>query len=195
MSKLLVIYDTYDGQTEKIARAMVEAARCLGFEASAENVEFMSGHLATSSCDAIIIGGPIHTGSHSRTLRDFIKTNETQMRMIPSAFFSVSLSAAGTDDQRDDAQRCMDKFLESVNFEPLERAILAGALKYQKYGFFKRFLMKRIVGMAGGDTDTTQDYEYTSWPEVTQFVGRFLEKAGFEAFADDELVEVSTERS
>jgi len=185
MCKLLVIYDTYDGQTEKIANAMTEAARCLGHEAEAERVEFMSGHLVTSFLDAVIIGGPIHAGAHSRPLRDFIKTNETQLRMIPSAFFSVSMSAAGTEDQRDDANRCMNKFLESVNFEPLERIILPGALKYQRYGRFKRFLMKRIVGIAGGETDTSQDHEYTNWAEVSQYVGHFLEKAGFEAFAGD----------
>lgn len=182
MSKLLVIYDTYDGQTEKIAQSMAEVARCLGHEASAENVEFMSGHLVTSLIDAIIIGGPIHAGSHSSALRDFIEANTKQLKMIPAAFFSVSLSAAGTEDQRDDARRCMDKFLDSVKFEPLERSIFAGALKYQKYGFFKRLLMKRIVGMAGGETDTGQDYEYTNWPEVSQFVERFMAMAGFPAF-------------
>jgi len=182
MSKLLVIYDTHDGQTKKIAQSMAEVAQCLGHNASAETVEFMSGHLVTSYVDAIIIGGPIYAESHSSALRDFIETNATQLKMIPSAFFSVSLSAAGTDDQRDDARRCMDKFLDSVKFEPLEREILAGALKYQKYGFFKRLLVKRIVGMAGGDTDTAHDYEYTNWPDVSQFVERFMEKAGFPAF-------------
>lgn len=185
MSNVLVIYDTYDGQTEKIADAMVEAAKCLGHEAAAANVEFMSNRLVTSYYDALIIGGPIHAGSHSRALADFIETNEAALGTLPVAFFSVSLSAAGTEDQRHDARRCMDKFLESANFNPTERIILAGALKYQKYGFFRRFLMKRIVGLAGGDTDTSQYYEYTKWPEVTRFVTQFLEKAGIAAFAKE----------
>ena len=163
---------------------MARAARCLGFEAVAENVDSVDSRLASSSCDAVIIGGPIHAGAHSAELREYIEANEEQLRMIPAAFFSVSLSAAGTDDQRDDAQRCMNKFLESVRFEPLDRIILAGALKYQKYGVIKRFVMKRIVGIAGGDTDTSQDHEYTNWPEVTQFVGQFVANAGLEAFAE-----------
>lgn len=183
MPKLLVIYDTYDGQCEKIAQSMVEVARCLGHEASAVNVEVLSGHLVTSLCDAVILGGPIHTGAHSNMLRNYIETNRTQLRMIPSAFFSVSLSAGGTEDQRDDARRCMGNFLSSVGFEPLEKVTLAGALQYRKYGCLKRFLMKRVVGIAGGDTDASRNYEYTNWPEVSQFVERFLTKAGFEAFA------------
>lgn len=184
MSRLLVIYDTSEGQTEKIASAMVEAAQCLGHEASADDVEFMAGHIDPALVDAVILGGPIHAGHHSRALRHFIETNNAQLQVIPSAFFSVSLSAAGTPDQRDDARRCMDEFLRDVKFEPLDRIILAGALKYRSYGFLKRFLMKRIVGIAG-DTDTSKDYEYTEWPEVTQFVTRFLRSAGLEAFAAD----------
>lgn len=103
MSKILIIYDTHDGQCEKIAHSMVEVVQCLGHDATAQHVEFMHGHLVTSLCDAIIIGGPIYASSHSRTLRKYLETNRTQLSMLPSAFFSVSLSAAGTGDQRDDA--------------------------------------------------------------------------------------------
>ena len=33
--------------------------------------------------------------------------------------------------------------------------LVAGALPYTQYAWFKRLIMKRIVGKAGGDTDTT----------------------------------------
>ncbi len=175
--KILIVYDTQHGQCEKIGQAMADVARCLGHEASTQDVEFMAGHLVTSLWDAIIVGGPLHMGAHSHVLRDYIETNQAQLSMIPAAFFSVSLSAAGTEDQRDDARRCMDKFLESTGFQPLDRTILAGAVKYQDYGFFKRLLMKRVVGLAGGETDDSQNHEYTNWPEVSQFVERFVSRA------------------
>lgn len=183
MSKLHIIYDTCDGQAEKIAQAMMEAAQCLGHEATAEDVHQSPTRLGSPCCDAIIIGGPIHAGKHSRELRDFIQANQAWLQTVPAAFFSVSLSAAGTEEQREEARRCMDEFLESVNFEPIHRTILAGALKYRKYGFIKRWIMQCIVRSAGGDTDTSRDYEYTKWPEVTAFVTHFLEMAGFDAFA------------
>ena len=33
--------------------------------------------------------------------------------------------------------------------------------------------MKRIVRKAGGDTDTSRDYEYTNWADLRGFADRF----------------------
>ena len=32
-------------------------------------------------------------------------------------------------------------------------------------------MMRLIVGAAGGDTDTSRDYEYTDWQAVDRFAG------------------------
>jgi menaquinone-dependent protoporphyrinogen oxidase len=36
--------------------------------------------------------------------------------------------------------------------------------------------MKRIVAKAGGDTDTTRDYEYTDWEDLRRFAQDFARK-------------------
>src|SRR5204862_8025935 len=51
---------------------------------------------------------------------------------------------------------------------------LAGALRYTQYPWLKRWIMKRIVAKAGGDTDTTRDHEYTDWNELRAFAGEFV---------------------
>jgi menaquinone-dependent protoporphyrinogen oxidase len=51
--------------------------------------------------------------------------------------------------------------------------LVAGALRYTKYNFFVRWMMKRIVAAAGGDTDTSRDYEYTDWQDLRAFADRF----------------------
>ena len=33
--------------------------------------------------------------------------------------------------------------------------------------------MKRIAAKAGGDTDTSRDYEYTDWADLQRFADRF----------------------
>lgn len=78
-----------------------------------------------------------------------------------------------------------ERLLEIAQFEPLDTTVLAGALAYQKYGFFKRLVMRRIVGLAGGETDTSQNHEYTNWAEVSRFVERFMAKAGIKAFPSE----------
>ena len=55
--------------------------------------------------------------------------------------------------------------------------MVAGALPYTKYGWLKRMMMKRIVAKAGGDTDTTRDYEYTDWIDLRNFARDFAELA------------------
>ena len=47
---------------------------------------------------------------------------------------------------------------------------MAGALPYSKYSWWKRWMMRRIVAKAGGDTDTSRDYEYTDWNDLSEFV-------------------------
>lgn len=36
--------------------------------------------------------------------------------------------------------------------------------------------MRMIVGIAGGETDTTRDYEYTDWDAVERFVDAFAQR-------------------
>jgi menaquinone-dependent protoporphyrinogen oxidase len=49
-------------------------------------------------------------------------------------------------------------------------------VKYSHYNFLKRWVMKRIVKKAGGDTDSTRDYEYTDWNDLEQFTDRFADR-------------------
>ncbi|MDZ7685538.1 MAG: hypothetical protein U5O39_11475 [Gammaproteobacteria bacterium] len=44
--------------------------------------------------------------------------------------------------------------------------------------------MKRIAKQAGGDTDTSRDYEYTGWEQVERFAERLLEVARQRSNAD-----------
>lgn len=96
---------------------------------------------------------------------------------MPSAFFSVSLSAAG-DDTRADAERCLQEFVEETGWTPEQAELVAGALKYTQYNWLKRFIMKKISASAGGDTDTSQDFEYTDWAQVERFAEQFHDRLG-----------------
>ena len=50
---------------------------------------------------------------------------------------------------------------------------MGGALPYSKYPAWKRLLMLAFVGLAGGDTDMSRDYEYTDWDGVDRFADAF----------------------
>jgi len=88
----------------------------------------------------------------------------------------VSLSAGGPGAKPEAARRYLETFLNQVDWRPPQTATFAGALQYSKYGAFKRLLMRMIVGIAGGDTDMTQDYEYTDWNAVDRFADEFARR-------------------
>jgi menaquinone-dependent protoporphyrinogen oxidase len=65
---------------------------------------------------------------------------------------------------------------------------VAGALPYTRYNWLKRWIMRRIVAKAGGDTDTTRDFEYTDWEDLRAFArtfGRNLRKVAARSFSEE----------
>ena len=50
---------------------------------------------------------------------------------------------------------------------------MAGALPYTRYNWLIRRVMKRIAAKAGGDIDTTRNYEYTDWQDLRTFAEQF----------------------
>ena len=69
----------------------------------------------------------------------------------------------------------MADFLTSARWQPTVTTTVAGALPYTKYNWLKRWVMRRIVAKAKGDTDTSRDYEYTDWNQVRGFAREFLQ--------------------
>jgi len=96
------------------------------------------------------------------------------MRGKPSAFLSVSLGVLQKDPNvQRDVEAIVNGFLHAISWEPTMVQKVAGAVLYTKYNPIKRWIMKRIVGKAGGATDTSRDYEYTDWVELRAFAERF----------------------
>ena len=55
-------------------------------------------------------------------------------------------------------------------------ASFAGAVKYSLYGPIKRRVMIVFVGLGGGETDTSRDYEYTDWEAEEHFAGGYAQR-------------------
>jgi len=111
-----------------------------------------------------------------------VSTNRDALAARPTAFFQLSISSAVADEtRRAEAAGYVDAFLEETDWHPDRIGLFGGALRYSKYGFLKRLVMKRIAKEATGDTDTSRDYEYTDWHEVETFT------ADFAAFVEGRL--------
>jgi menaquinone-dependent protoporphyrinogen oxidase len=171
MSRSLILYATTEGQTARIAERMARTLQSKGHAVDAFPADAAPAGLDVY--DGVIIGASIHYGRHPGSLRAWIRGHRRALAARPNAFFSVSLSAGGPGARPASAKRYLETFLRQTGWRPPQTATIAGALQYSKYGRFKTLLMRMIVGFAGGDTDPSQDYEYTDWSAVDRFAESF----------------------
>ncbi len=180
MTKVLIPYGTAEGQTVKISEYIAEVIRERGHEAVMSDIKDLSGNFPLEGFDAAIVGASIHKGRHENYVRDFVKKNREFLERVPSAFFSVSLTARDhSGEAQAQTKEYVEKFVEETGWHPDRVGMFAGTLLYSHYGFIKRRLMKKISkDMGSGDTDTSRDYEYTDWKDVRHFAENFLEEPG-----------------
>ena len=108
-------------------------------------------------------------GSISKQRRAFVRSHAADLTRVPSAFVSVSLSAASKNAKEiEAAEKLARAFPVSCGWTPARIASVAGRLAYREYGFFIRWVMKRIAKKEGAPTDTSRDYELTNWEEVDE---------------------------
>ena len=74
-------------------------------------------------------------------------------------------------------------FVRKTGWQPDRTELVAGALTYSKYNFVIRFVMRRIAAAAGGDVDTSRDYEYTDWNALDRFAAEISREAARHAAA------------
>jgi menaquinone-dependent protoporphyrinogen oxidase len=173
MARTLIVYGTTEGQTAKIAQHLGATFQRLGHEATVRHASEL-GATTLSEFDAVIVGASLHEGRYQRAVLDFVARHQEELRSRPNAFFSVSLAAASrAEDERTEPLRIAREATASVGWAPQRIASFAGALKYTQYSWLKRMLMKHIAGKEGGGTDTSRDFEYTSWDDVDQFAVAF----------------------
>lgn len=175
MSRILVLYDSYDGQTGRIAERIRDVAARAGHQVALRRFEGLADADEILNHDAVVVGAAVRYGHHGRNIEKALRPYVVALGQRPNAFFSVCLSAGGPGAKPESARRYVEDFTRRTGWQPRESASFAGALTYSKYNPFIRFMMKLIVGMAGGETDASRDYEYTDWVAVERFGKRFVE--------------------
>jgi len=178
MANILIVYATRQGQTEKIARRIATVLRAQGHAAELFDADRPKETPALEGFQAVFVGAPIHAGGYPRSVVRFVEEHHASLERVPSAFFSVGLAVASrTTDGRAETLPIVEKFILRTGWNPTRVELVAGALPYSKYNFLIRLVMRRISAKAGGDTDTSRDYEYTDWEGVDRFASDFGARA------------------
>jgi menaquinone-dependent protoporphyrinogen oxidase len=145
------------------------------------------GRLDLGGYQAAIVLASVHLGKHEREMETFVKDHRAELERMPTAFLSVSLSEADAEDAtspperrakaKADAKAMIDAFCQGTGWHPRSVKPVAGALRYTKYNFLVRFVMKRIAKQNGSSTDTSRDHEFTDWVALDRFVNELAAAA------------------
>lgn len=165
---IAVLYATSYGHTEQVARRIADVATRADAVAYAFDVRNLAPSFAFDQYDVIIFAGSVQFGKHQRRLERFVKRNREKLARVETAFVSVSGAAIKPAD-REEAAKFAETFYQRTGWRPSTSLLVGGAYPFTRYGFFTKWMMKKLVAQHGYPTDTTRDYDYTNWTEVEEF--------------------------
>ncbi len=176
MSRFLIIYGTKYGQAKKIANFISNELTQLGHVTDVVDSRDIPVATRPELYDAVIVGGSVHMHGYPRWLNKWVKHHASTLSTMPSAFFSVCLSALDNGTKvRKEEQKILNTFFIKNDWHPTTWAIFAGELAYSKYTWPLKLIMQWIAKRAGAETSVKQDYEYTNWKDVAQFIKKFID--------------------
>ncbi len=178
---VLIAYATGEGQTGRVSSRIGDILRQGGCEVELLPLASADPRMDLARFHLVVLAGSIHMGRFQEELIRFAKNRRSDLERCRSAFFFLCLTAADrTEEAKKEIDRMLSSFEESTGLRPDRTAVFAGSLAYTKYGFVKKWIMKSIAGKHGGATDTSRDYEYTDWHEVSRFAEELVRLAAVE---------------
>lgn len=167
-----MLYSTTDGHTIEICRRLASVISAAGD--STELVDLVDGpSLDHFEFDKIVIGASIRYGRHQKTVYEFIRTNRETLERYPNALFSVNVVARKPGKDTPGTNPYLRKFLARIEWVPQNLGVFAGKIDYPSLGPFDRTMIRFILWIGKGPTDTTGTYEFTDWDRVEEF-GRLI---------------------
>ncbi|HYD88347.1 MAG TPA: flavodoxin domain-containing protein [Vitreimonas sp.] len=178
MSKrALIIYGTHEGQTRKICVSVAERLQQKGVAATLVDAADADPATPLPPFDASIVAASLHAGGFQHSVLRLVYRNAAAIAAKPNVFLSVSLSAAGEDEEDwRGLRKCLDDFFTQAEWRPQRIEHVAGAFRYTQYDYFKRMIMKRIAKERGAPVDTSRDWELTDWDKLAAFADCFADQ-------------------
>ena len=168
MAKVLILYSTTDGHTVEICKRLQAV-----IEPTGDSVEIRdlaaTPTLDGLGFDKIVLGASIRYGKHQKLVNEFIAKNQATLESVPNALFSVNVVARKPEKNTPETNPYLQKFLRKIDWQPQNLGVFAGKIDYPSLGPFDRTMIRFILWMGKGPTDTTKAFEFTNWDKVEEF--------------------------
>ena len=164
MHQNLIIYSSTDGQTIKICeRIMSIIGDCKIVSIDVAKNENLSKY------EKVIVGASIRYGKHKPELYEYISENCDHLIDTNASFFSVNVVARKPEKNTPLTNPYVQKFLSISQWHPSLIGVFAGKIDYPRYGVLDKFMIRLIMWITKGPTDTKNVYEFTNWDDVDSF--------------------------
>jgi len=166
MTKILIINSSVDGHTTHICERIRSVRNDLDIDIISLS---KTKNISLNKYEMIVIGASIRYGKYRKELFEFIDKNLNIIHSKKNAFFSVNVVARKAEKNSTDTNPYIKKFLLKTSWKPKIIDVFAGKIEYPKYNLFDRSIIKFIMWMTNGPTDTSKTFEFTDWSKVEKF--------------------------
>ncbi len=171
MQKIVVLYSTVDGQTRDICERM-RAVMSEQADVAVMDLAEIDDELLRRA-DKILVGASIRYGKHRPEVFEFAGRYQTLLNEKQNGFFTVNVVARKPDKNTPRTNPYMKKFLRLSPWQPKIKGVFAGRINYPRYGFFDKTMIRFIMWLTKGPTDTGGCFEFTDWDQVERFARDF----------------------
>lgn len=176
--RILIMYGSTEGHTRELSEFIANCLRRDGQDVIVRDAGGKDQVPDPHLYDAVFLAASLHVGRYQAPLIEFARAHHAVLNAKPSAFISVSLSAAGENpDDWEGLDQCVARFLNETMWKPAALYHAAGAIRYSQYDFFKRLAIKFIAARHGQHTVTSRDYDLTDYDALQGFVLEFVKSA------------------
>jgi menaquinone-dependent protoporphyrinogen oxidase len=184
MTSILIVYATRDGHTRLIAQHIAERLRERGCLVELYDARDTGTQPRVTAFSGVLLATSLRMARHEKEMLRFIEREREALAARPTAFLSVSLSAAGAQDSTRPAEyrervtheleKCTNQLYDRTHWHPGRTEFVAGALMYTRYNPLVRWALRRIARKEGASTDTAHDHVLTDWKALDRFVDDFV---------------------
>lgn len=161
--KKIFIYSSSNGQSLKICKALNKNKEALIIDMD------MLKTTKLDNFDQIVIGASVKYGDHNKKVYEFVKKNRVLLEKKKTVFFSVNATARKSEKNTPKTNPYIVKFLKKTNWTPDHIGVFAGMIDFPNYNFIEKYIIKLIMWITNGPTDTSKTFEFTNWEDVKKF--------------------------
>ncbi|WP_422072382.1 flavodoxin domain-containing protein [Tranquillimonas rosea] len=170
---VLIIYQSLEGQTLKIARFARDVADKAGEEVTMFDTADKTAPVSFDGVDRVILAAPVHERRHPKEFEFLLTTSADDLAARKTLLISVSLSAA-FEEGLGEARDYLNELEMRTGFRPEVEVLAAGAVRTGRYDYFATQVVRHVV-LRDRDYDPGEgEHEFTDWAALEVALRDFL---------------------